>query len=178
MSEILNKNFDFSNEYTERPDEIVRKICDELSQASKEYAKVSISRYDGAVVSYNRLGIAKALESLTTMNVDIQKDLGEIGDGEIKFETLITAPNIDNFCYRPFFMKYGIGGYPVKIIMEQTIADEVFGKEDSNYMVQCDNEEELKEIVIKVFNSSIIRELIQGIINETRRQLNVVIDKD
>lgn len=174
MSETLNKNFDFTVEYNNKPDQIVEKICEELSKSTKDYAKIGISVYNGSVVSYDRLSIGKMLSSLTTTKVDIQTELGTISKGNFKYEVTITAPYIESFKYRPFFVQYGIGGYPVRIILEQGIADEIFEQEDAAYIVSCNDEEELEKLTLKIFNSEKIHELLQGIISETRRQLNII----
>lgn len=173
MGENLNKTFDFSIEYTKSPDQIVEEICKELSDATNGYVQVNILKYDGAVVSYNRMGIAKAIANMTTLRVDIQTELGALNEGDLRFEVIITAPYIESFKYRPFFLNYGIGGYPARVIVEQEIVDEIFG-EDENYIVKCDTEEEFKNLIINIFNCSKMHDLMQGIINETRRQLNVV----
>ena len=69
------------------------------------------------------------------------------------------------------FVGYGIAGYPVKVVLEQDIADELNNKEDSGYIYTIDSKTEFEELLVSVFNSKTMQKIIQNLITASNRKL-------
>ena len=105
-----------------------------------------------------------ALGSSLYSNKDIQEDLGIIGDAAFQFEFYLTSAKLETYKYRILFFSYGIGNYPVKIVLEQGIADEIFGRENSEYEIAYGTKEELSNAVLNILNSQKVIKVIQELI--------------
>ena len=97
--------------------------------------------------------------------VDIQNNLGKIGFNKSKFEFYLTTPKLSEYKYRVLFFEYGIGGYPVKIVLEQGIADEIYKKDGANYVLIENNEQELKNTVNKILLTKKVLGVMQELID-------------
>ena len=114
---------------------------------------------------------------------EIEKALMEKLDSMVKrqlYTTFKTAPTeeerekvnqIENYKYRVMFVGYGIAGYPVKVVLEQDIADELNNKEDSGYIYTIDSKTEFEELLVSVFNSKTMQKIIQNLITASNRKL-------
>ena len=105
------------------------------------------------------------------MRIDIQDKLGVIEETSFKYEMYLTANQIENYKYRVMFVGYGIAGYPVKVVLEQDIADELNNKEDSGYIYTIDSKTEFEELLVSVFNSKTMQKIIQNLITASNRKL-------
>ena len=114
---------------------------------------------------------------------EIEKALMEKLDSMVKrqlYTTFKTAPTeeerekvnqIENYKYRVMCVGYGIAGYPVKVVLEQDIADELNNKEDSGYIYTIDSKTEFEELLVSVFNSKTMQKIIQNLITASNRKL-------
>ena len=129
--------------------------------------------YDGKIESYDTMGAMAALAASlqTSMRIDIQDKLGVIEETSFKYEMYLTANQIENYKYRVMFVGYGIAGYPVKVVLEQDIADELNNKEDSGYIYTIDSKTEFEELLVSVFNSKTMQKIIQNLITASNRKL-------
>ena len=101
----------------------------------------------------------------TSQKYDIQNDLGEIGYKLFKFEFYLTSSKLPNYKFRVMFFEYGLGGYPVKIILEQGLADEIFKRENADYIFEIQTKAELENTVTQILASNRALKVIQGLIN-------------
>lgn len=149
------------------PDVTIAKIGSQLESITNDLVKGIVSAYDGPVESYHTLsGMASLAEALrTSQTYDIQNDLGEIGYQLFKFEFYLTSAKLPNYKFRIMFFEYGLRGYPVKIVLEQGIADEIFKKENADYLFEIQTKNELEDIVTNILASKRVIEVIQGLIN-------------
>ncbi len=81
----------------------------------------------------------------------------------------ITAPGLGNYLYRAFSVEYGVEMYPCKLLLDTDIAKEmdamtwlIGGK------IVAKSEENLKEILRKVFNSSKIKQVIGALLQQVK----------
>jgi hypothetical protein len=96
-------------------------------------------------MSYIKAGftlIADVLNSSDT-EVDIQSELGKIGQETHKFECYLYTPEYDKYKYRVFFVKYDTSNYPVNIILEESVARSI-STSGSGYVFSCATREELE----------------------------------
>ena len=125
-------------------------------------------------MSYTKTGFSSIAMAIGSVDkeVDIQSDLGKIGQETHKFECYLYTPEYDKYKYRVFFVKYDTSNYPVNIILEESVARSI-SSGGSGYVLSCDTREELEELMYKIFNSkkliSVMQELIR--INQSKKAL-------
>lgn len=177
MGYNLNEEYDFSYENLETPDMVLAEICTQLDNITKSFVQGNLRGYEGPIESYDQLSamasIAASISGVT--RVDIQNRLGEIGTGtDIKFEFFLSASQIPDYKYRILFMQYGMTGYPVKVVLEQGIADELNGKEDSEYIYEIDSKEKFESLIVQILNSTKLKRIIQDLITVSMRKLKLL----
>ena len=165
-------NFDgilnYDDDQAVSPDTVVAELGKQLEKATNGFIKGIVREYNGPIESYDQMsGFASIASALGTSLVhrDIQENLGAIGYQDYKFEFFLTTSKIENYKYRVLFFEYGIGMYPVKIVLEQGIADEIFKKENADYLFEIQTKNELEDIVTNILASKRVIEVIQGLIN-------------
>lgn len=173
MKYALKADYDFDATNSITPDMVMRDICNELTELTKGFVVGNVCEYDGNIESYDKLEAMAALATSLqgTMRVDIQDKLGAIGDVNFKYELYLSSNQIENYKYRILFAAYGIAGYPVKVIVEQDIADELNNKEDSGYIYTVASKEDFDRLLISIFNSKTIQKVVQGLIIATNSKL-------
>lgn len=151
------------------PDVVITEIGNQLEEITKGFVKGVVSNYEGPIESYNSLsGIASIAAALGTLqDHDIQEDLGEIGYEVFRFEFYLTATMLPNYKFRVMFFEYGLGGYPVKIVLEQGVADEIFKEAHANYIFEKQTKSELENTINNILASKRIIKVVQGLINES-----------
>ena len=112
--------------------------------------------------------IASALGT-SLVHRDIQDNLGEIGYQEYKFEFFLTTSKLEDYKYRVLFFEYGIGMYPVKIVLEQGIADEIFKKENADYVVEYATKTELENVILNILKTKKVTQVMQELIYAMKR---------
>lgn len=177
MGYNLNEEYDFSYENLETPDLVLAEVCTQLNNITKSFVQGNVRVYEGPIESYDQLSamasIAASISSVTRM--DIQNKLGEIGTGTItKLEFFLSATQIPDYKYRVLFLEYGITGYPVKVVLEQGIADELNGEEDSGYIYEVDTKENFENLIVRILNSTKLNRIIQDLITVSGRKLKLL----
>ena len=100
------------------------------------------------------------------VSVNIQNDLGILNKEVFKYELFLTTPYYEQYKFRICFLQNTIATYPVKVVLEQNIADEVNKKGiNSNYIFYCNTPTEFENLMLDIFNSKRIKEVMQEIIN-------------
>ena len=173
MSDLLNikekLKFDADNIMT--PDVTISEIGTQLEALTNGIVKGIVNKYDGPIESYNILsGMASLAAALGTSKAhDIQNDLGRIGYQPFRFEFYLTSVALPNYKFRIMFFEYELGGYPVKIVLEQGLADEIFKKENAEYIFEIQTKNELKDTVSQIIASNRALKIIQGLIDVSLR---------
>jgi hypothetical protein len=164
-------NFDESNIIT--PDMVMRDICDDLKEITKGFVIGNVCKYEGQIESYDMMSAMAALSAsiAATTRKDVQDKLGAIGTECFKYELYLSASQVENYKYRILFVGYSIGGYPVEVVVEQGIADELNNEEDSGYIYTMESKEEFEKLLVCIFNSKIIQRVIQNLITASNRNL-------
>lgn len=150
------------------PDKAISEIGTQLESATNGLVKGIVSEYDGPIESYGVLsGMASLVAALGTSSQknDIQNDLGEIGYQSFKFEFYFASSKLLNYKFRVMFFEYGLDFYPVKIVLEQGLADEILKQEDADYIFEIQTKKELEDIVANIVTSDRAIRVIQGLIN-------------
>lgn len=168
----VGEKLDFSDIDLTPPEEVVTNVLSQLPKATHQIVLGKVEPYGGEVFSYTKerfAGLAHALG--TSEEVDIQDSLGRIGEETHKFECYLYTPAYEKYKYRVFFMKYGTANYPVTITLEESIAKSI-SEENLNYIFICTTKERLENLLVQVFNSKRIIEVMQELIriNQSQRK--------
>lgn len=151
------------------PEMVVSEMCDQIKSQTRNYIQGVVQPYEGHIESYKEAGINALSLALSNVSkereIDIQCDLGRVGYENHKFEFYLTAMALPKYRFRLMFFSYGIGGYPVKIVLEQSIADEIFQRTNGKYIIECKSRNDLKNTIIRVLNSKPVVQIVQELIN-------------
>ncbi len=177
----FSEKLDFNDIDLTAPDRVIAEILLQLPNETNNIIRGKIQPYGGPVLSYTYkkrrfAGIMGALDTADRdereVTVDIQNDLGEIGQEIHKFECFLYTPEYDKYKYRVFFMKYGIANYPVDLILDESVVRSIPGI-GSECVCTCNNREELETLVYHIFNSKrlvvVMQELIR--INQAKKAM-------
>lgn len=164
----IRGKLDFSEIDLTAPEKVIDNFFDELSNETQGIVLGRIQPYDGHVESYTRRGWASSISLAVAIDsadkvIDIQDELGASGEIDHKFECYIYTPAYEHYKYRVFFLKYGVSNYPTKIVLEQSVAESI-SIGNSSYVYNCNNRNELEELLIAIFSSKRLISIMQEII--------------
>ena len=165
---ILN----YGNKENEPPNAVVSRVGSQLKELTNGFIEGVVKEYKGHIESYSQpssMASISAALGKTVVHRDIQKDLGAIGYETFTFEFYITSSMLETYKFRIFFFEYGMGSYPVKIVLEQGIADEVFCENDTNYVLEYSTKSELESLVTNILRTKRVISVMQDLINATER---------
>ena len=164
MGSLWENNFEKSD--IKSPREIIQEQCEELANITKGKITARITEYDGTIYESDDKNILKSslLEKYSGFELDLKNKLGEISD-TLTYEFFLTSKNTPKYKYRVFFLRHKIIPYPVKILLENSIAEELDFPNNSETVIICDNENELLIILKKIFNSNKVRTVINTLLS-------------
>lgn len=174
----MEKEFQFGNilkydDLGETPDKIIAELGEKLEKETNGYVRGEVNLYDGPIESYSiSTNFSKIVAALGTsaINKNIQDDLGEQGYDESRYEFSLVSPYLDMYKYRLLFFEFGIGLYPVKVVLEQGIADEIFQQENAVYTIELNNKDELENMVFNILNTKKVVHVMQNLIYAAMRK--------
>lgn len=176
MSELRNsikEQLDFSEIDLTPPNEVIEQILSELPSITNNIVCGKLVPYSGRIESYTtieRTSLAFMMNTKEEKFVDIQKDLGKMGEEIKKYECILYTPIYEKYKYRIFFIKYGIAKYPVRFVLEESIANAIESL-NSRCVVDCKDRSEVENLINRIMSSkkliSVIQELIR--INQVKR---------
>lgn len=113
----ISDKLDFSDIDLTAPEKVISEILAQLSEETNGIICGNIETYSGHVMSYTKAGFSSLAIAIGSAEkeVDIQNDLGKIGQETHKFECYLYTPEYDKYKYRVFFIKYDTSNYPVNI---------------------------------------------------------------
>jgi len=177
MGSMWNLDLENVDTTTPTPDEIVNEQCDFLREATQGRIVAKVANYNGPIASYTAPPLvhnfAKALAPLymsQEQKFDIQDKLGEIGDDPsnyFTFEFFITSMKTPNYKFRIMFLRYGIGHYPVELVLDEDIAINI-GMEEPSF--SCDSMDEFKDYLAKILNSPKVQTVIKTLYAATLKE--------
>ena len=164
----IYEQLDFTEIGNDAPDKIVETFLSQLPTQTQGIVLGCIKPYDGQIESYTKRSWASALSLALALpsedvEVNIQNELGASGDIKRKYECYIYTPIYEYYKYRVFFLEYAITSYPVKIVLEQSVAKSISNENDS-YIFQCNNQKELEQLLVAIFTSKQMIKIMQDII--------------
>ena len=146
------------------PEEIIDAHCDNLNARTEGRVRAKIAAWDGPTASYTRHeGISLALLAFSSIGspkkVDIQEELGDVGESHFAFEFYLTSPSTPNYKFRILFLVYRIGYYPLQLVMDDEIASEIGVGQN----VTCENEDEFNQYLEKILSSPKVAKVVTSL---------------
>ena len=84
------------------------------------------------------------------------------------------TPSYQRYKYRICYLQYSIGNYPVNVVLEQNIANDVYSDSNAGYIIKCHTRAELEDLIVKVIYSkpviNVMQELIR--INQVQKEVD------
>ncbi len=170
MENLLEVKYDVTAT-AEMPKKILEEQCGNLTRSTNGIVIARVAEYTGNIESYIIPGISDRLKTSTMQlneifedrKINIQTVLGEMGDEPFTYEFFLSSKSMPDYKFRIMFLKNGIMGYPLKIVLEEGIAEEI---NDSNhgytYMIQ--NQEQFLVILKKILNSARVTDIVTRLI--------------
>ena len=156
------------------PKACLEEISAEIGIITEGLVVGNVADYDGAMYStYEKKELmpeAIALFGKGKVVKNIQEDLGQIdGPGKTRLEFFLTAPSLKKYKCRLMFLEYGMGGYPVTIVMEYDIARELREADYilDEYILRCKDMEDFQYFLNSVIATDYVRGIMQSIITES-----------
>ena len=158
---------DFKAQSVDTPKEIIATQCESLEQITKGSILAKITEYDGPIHTYLiESPLQASMKSFEVKKVDIQEALGEISESNFVYEFFITSRETPNFKYRVMFLSYGISFYPVTVVLDEAIANEI-GLKDNN---QFNTQEEFVGALNSILNSSKMENVITALLAIVKKE--------
>jgi hypothetical protein len=156
---------DFNDVDLTSPKIVVETLIKDLSEATNNIVEGKIEEYNGPIHSYTDNGINAIKVALgnVSRHVNIQEKLGEISNSNEKYEFYLKTPLYEHYKFRVCFIKYGVGNYPVEVVLEQGIVNDMYGY-DEDYVLECNNKSEFEELIINILNSDRIIKIMQELV--------------
>lgn len=165
LNSILNEKLNLEPTDLTSPDIVIQEIANQISTITKGAVKAVVEQYDGRIESYTtESGIAAFSKLAGTVSViehDVQDRLGPIGANRTNYELYFAADSLPNYRFRVLFFGFGIGLYPVKIVVEQAIAKAL---NKQGYTFYAKNRSEVENLLLNVLSASKTIEILQELV--------------
>lgn len=158
----------------ETPEQIIRKTIIDLERVTGTLVTGFVEPYEGSIFSYARKRLS-ALASITASTIeeryDVQDYLGEQGDNiSSTYKVVLKGTKLDDYSFALLFMKFGIGKYPITVVLDEDCAEELNMKhylDHSGYIFKINNSKDFRDFLDYVFVTDRLIEIVQGIITAT-----------
>lgn len=183
MGKLFNLQFDADAELEALPKNILEEQCIYLNKETEEVVIGRVTQYSGNLETHYTSPIESALSNgfLKTLGANVpdigkafalkemnaQIELGEVGEEWFTYEFFLTSKGTPDYKFRVLFMQYGITGYPVTVILEEGIADEI-NHSDAGYTYYVQNRKEYEELLSRIFSSRRFGEILTKLMRLNR----------
>ncbi len=152
----------FSPIDVEAPNKVLNQQGEYLNDATDGLIIAKATEYDGDIHSRTILGISSlAITNISDRKFNVQDELGDIQENKFKFEFYIASPKAPDYKYRVMFFEYNISLYPVNIVLDEEIANEINAEEE----ISCETIDDFKVLLTSVLNSSKIEKVINALLS-------------
>lgn len=167
----LQKKLNFDKVDLTPPDVVLRETGEQLKEITRGLVKCEVLPYTGPISSYTHtrtVGPSALLDVFQPRTVeeevDIQSKLGEIGNTTKKFEVCLETPNDKQYKFRLMFIKYNSTIYPVTVVLESDIANEL-PQYGNKYIYNIKSRNDFQRFVTNVINTDRVVNILQQLIN-------------
>lgn len=162
----FNGKLNFNDKDLTEPNIVVEEIASQIKSATNGIIIGAIKNYFKPIESYTETtfsGLSSIIPTEKKVDFDVQTTLGKIGEIPCRYEFYLCTPSFTQYKYRICFFQHGIANYPVKVVLEQSVAYSI--NSNSSYVFICNNRKELEELIIKVIYSKRIISVMQELIS-------------
>ena len=175
----IKDKISFDIDGNDLPNEVLESISNQLNEQTNGYIIGVIREYDEPIESYETPSIASMLSmNFGSRHVDIQNKLGAQGEDYKKYEFCIEAKFLPNYKFRLLFIGFRIGGYPCKLVLEESIADEINKNVDCGYIYTINDKNDLEDTIAAIMGTNTFIRIIQEIITASNRNIKRLEKKD
>ena len=143
------------------PEVVVREFSAVLKQRTGGAVVGKVEDYDGTIWLTQDESISSGHGVISEDNAE----LGPLGGERRVYEFYLSTPNYKNYEYRVFFMYYGYSMYPVSIILDPIVADELHPGQYRNDHITCVSRENLEKMLSDIMNTGTMISVMQGLID-------------
>ncbi len=176
----LGERLLFDNLDLTSPEAVINDLIAMIKSETRGIVIGVISKYEGEIEPYKKIirtpmpGLTAFAQAVSSplqpkeeiVEVDIQSNLGKEGDPIEKFEFYLGTPAFEQYKYRICFLQHGAANYPVKVVLEQSIADEINKQgKNSNCVYVKSNKDELDALIREIISSKTVIDVMQELIN-------------
>ena len=152
----------FSAVDIEAPNNVLNQQGEYLSDATDGLIIAKATEYDGEIHSCTIPGISSlAITNIADRKFNVQDELGDIQENTFKYEFYIASPLAPDYKYRIMFFEHNISLYPVSIVLDQEIANEINVEEE----ILCETIKDFELILSSILNSSKIEKVINALLS-------------
>jgi hypothetical protein len=169
MKNLWKNNFD--TQPTDTPRDIVQFQCDSLGEITGGIIVAKVEEYSEPIVSHS---VMSAYDNITLINkaaqtvreFNVQDTLGEVADGKFRYEFYISSAASPNYKYRVLFLQFGVSMYPVTIVMDEDIAEEL----KLNYQISCTGQDEFEATLEAIINSKKVGKVVSSLLGMAKKE--------
>lgn len=133
----------------------------------------SSKEYPEEVVKKSIAGFSKAAQDLAELRIQESSSYESISsDLETKFQfrLVLTSPFVKNYRFTIFELGYDVELFPVRAILEISLAAEIFKKTVSSaYVIKIATEEDLTQLLSSIFETNRFKEVVAGLMKIAKR---------
>ncbi|WP_300792679.1 hypothetical protein [uncultured Bacteroides sp.] len=139
------------------PEDVFKDILSRLQNETKGIVQGNVKEYLGYVKS--RFG-----SFFSSKEYAETRRLGAQGEKRNLFEFYLSTGCYQNYKFRVCFFEYGLGRYPVQLIVEEDVADDINMVLESDNVFICETRKALKEMILKMLNTKRVLTIMQELI--------------
>lgn len=165
----MNKDdFNFNLRDTKSPYTVIEQSLAQIEDVTQSYVSGHIEEYKGDLEIKGLDQNLKQMHSVLTFDniAKIQHSLGVQGDEKKQYEIFLAVKGLEHYKYRLFFIVYGSISYPAKIILNESLSQEL---ESVRGIISIQSMLDLEDFLHKIFDLEAIKNLIQELIFEALR---------
>jgi len=161
----LWKKTDIKPMEVDTPVEIIQYQCTRLWEMTEGSIIAKVYEYSQPIFSYiEKSRLIRTIDE--NKKINIQENLGDVSDGTFSYEFFITSTSTPKFKYRIMFLQYDISVYPVTLVLDESILEEL---ELNQELVTCNNQTEFEIILEKILNSKKVTNVISALLKISQR---------
>ena len=148
MEKVWKNNFKARNE--EFPNEIAIEYCNQLYELTNKLVIAKVEKYDKNIKNMEDNMVINLSSFSPFLRKTTEQYLGEISENNgFTYEMFLTGINTPNYKYRFCFIENGVSPYPVRIVIDTDIANEL----NIETKINCNKKEEYIDLLLLILNS-------------------------
>ena len=148
MNSMINFEIKEPDEFI-LPSDIIKAQCDAIKEKSNGHVVAKISEVSYLTISFS-----------DDSDFDFQDS-----NNQFQYEFFITSIATPNYKFRVLYIKYGIEGYPLRMLIDPGIAKELSSKQ----LMYCDTEVAFNEKLKNILNTKKVQLVVNSLYAKAKR---------